>query len=150
MPREAVFNMIVSGPDLLMSLHQSNDLPKCFDFVHSLISLQHMITPLQAVYLEQLCDILKPGGVLRVQIPSRTPSTPACDIQTRKRYRENGGMQMHYIDSESVSTILSVRGCEAEIEDVGTKHVGKGHNSIIVYAKKRSDFPSPCVARNEL
>ena len=144
MPGHSKLNMIVSGPDLLIALHQSKHVPKCFDFVHSLISLQHIITPLQAVYLEQLCDVLKPGGVLRVQIPSHTPMKPACDEAVREKYRTDGGMQMHSIDPASVIFILEQRGCTVQIEDVGIKHVGKGHNSIIVHAEKRLDIKSPC------
>ena len=32
-----------------------------FDIVHSVITLQHMVAPLQHIYVEQLCDALTPG-----------------------------------------------------------------------------------------
>ena len=38
-----------------------------------LIVMQHMIAPLQAVYLEQFCDILKPGGQMYIHTPTKTP-----------------------------------------------------------------------------
>lgn len=147
MPRKAQLFSVISGPDMLSALHQNAEAPKCFDFVHSLISLQHMITPLQAIYLEQLCDVLKPAGVMRIQIPSHTPATPACDDVTRSRYRDSGGMQMHYIEPESVRLILGHRGCDAKIQDVGPEHVGKGHNSIIVHAKKREQVICSCLSQ---
>jgi|EP01047_Picozoa_sp_COSAG01_P042885 hypothetical protein len=40
-----------------------------FDVVHSVIVLQHMLPPLQQVYLEQMCDALRPGGHGWIQIP---------------------------------------------------------------------------------
>lgn len=138
------FNTVVSGPDLLMALQQGQRFPKCFDFINSLIAFQHMITPLQAVYLEQLCDILKPDGIMRVQLPSKTALKPACDDQLRESYKVMGGMQMHYIDEGSVRTILTKRGCDVIIEDVGNAWVGGDQRSMMVYARKRIDHEQSC------
>lgn len=143
MRKRADFHVVVSGPDLLMAL-QNSQVPKCYDFVNSLIVLQHMITPLQAVYLEQLCDVLKPNGKMRIQIPSQSPLQPACDPKLREAYRDLGGLQMHHIDENSVGRILSARGCDVKIEDLGTEYVGAGHNSIMVYATKRPNYHTPC------
>lgn len=144
LPMKARFNTVVSGPDLLMALQQGEQFPKCFDFVNSLIAFQHMITPLQAVYLEQLCDVLKPGGVMRVQIPSETALEPACNEKLRESYRVTGGMQMHYIDEGSLRSILAKRGCEAIVEDIGSAWVGGDQKSSMVYARKRIDHHQPC------
>ena len=143
--KSAAFFPIVSGPDMLMALHQDYRVPKCYDFVNSLIVLQHMITPLQVVYLEQFCDVLKPGGIARFQIPSHTPMDPACDDSSREEYRRSGGMQMHYIDESSVSHAMERRGCTVSIVNIGTNYVGEGHNSMMVYARKKSSYGFPCV-----
>jgi 2-polyprenyl-3-methyl-5-hydroxy-6-metoxy-1,4-benzoquinol methylase len=55
---------VLSTPDMLAALRGSK-----FDIVHSVIVMQHMLPPLQQVYLEQLCDVLKPGGHGWIQIP---------------------------------------------------------------------------------
>ena len=146
LPIKARFSTVVSGPDLLMALQQGPQFPKCFDFVNSLIAFQHMITPLQAVYLEQLCDVLKPGGIMRVQLPSKTALEPACDERLRKRYRDAGGMQMHHIDEGSVRSILAKRGCDTTVEDIGSAWVGGEQRSMMVYARKRIDHWQPCFA----
>mmetsp|Transcript_16268 Transcript_16268/g.39946 ORF Transcript_16268/g.39946 Transcript_16268/m.39946 type:complete len:259 (-) Transcript_16268:115-891(-) len=43
-----------------------------YDVVHSVIVLQHMVSQLQTAYLEQLCDVLAPGGYGWVQLPIET------------------------------------------------------------------------------
>ena len=134
----AHFLPIVSGPDMLMALWSDPAIPMCYDFVNSLIVLQHMICPLQAVYLEQLCDVLKPNGVARLHIPSQTPMKPACTEELRKHYRDTGGMQMHYLNEGSVRQILSRRGCDSKVAHVGEKYVGANHQSMIVYLRKRT------------
>jgi SAM-dependent methyltransferase len=48
---------VPSSPDLIAAVRGT-----LFDFVHSVIVMQHMVPALQAVYLEQFCDILKEGG----------------------------------------------------------------------------------------
>lgn len=145
MPIVSSFYPIVSGPDLLMSLYQDKKIPKCYDLVNSIIVLQHMITPLQGVYLEQFCDILRPGGIARLQIPWKTPRDPGCSKNMREHYRELGGMQMHYIDESSIIEIMSRRGCDVSVIDIGEKFVGKDHASLMIYAQKRFDVTNPCV-----
>ena len=145
--KSAMFFPIVSGPDMLMALWQAPAVPLCYDFINSLIVMQHMISPLQAVYIEQLCDVLKPKGVARLHIPSYTPMKPACTEELRELYRTEGGMQMHFLDESSVREILSRRGCDSNVVHVGNAHVGDPYRSMIVYARKRTllrDGLRPC------
>jgi SAM-dependent methyltransferase len=140
------FYPIVSGPDLLGALHQHKKVPKCYDFVHTAIVMQHMIAPLMTVYLEQFCDALKPGGTMWVQVPFKTPFKTACTAADRHDYHEQGGMQMHYIPQKDAIAILDRRGCDAKSLDVGEQYIGGGseYGSQVIYAQKRADHPDPC------
>jgi 2-polyprenyl-3-methyl-5-hydroxy-6-metoxy-1,4-benzoquinol methylase len=45
-----------------------------FDFVYSNITLQHLNTDLQKTYIREFAQLLRPGGVVAFQIPSRSPN----------------------------------------------------------------------------
>merc|ERR1712216_835918 len=65
----------ISTPDLIGAVRG-----KQFDFVHTVIVLQHMVSPLQVAYVEQLCDVLKPGGQGYLQIPTRTVEDSTLNV----------------------------------------------------------------------
>ena len=120
--KRGIVDFIVSTPDLLAAVKGQR-----YDFVHSVIALQHMAAPLQQVYLEQLCDILKPGGLGWVHLPvfiSATHPTNrgswkgTCD--TEKSIR-GGGMQMHFTPSPYVEQMLRARGCHATVREFSGK-----------------------------
>ncbi len=127
---------VVSGPDLLSSMTL-----KQFDFVHSVIVLQHMVPALQTVYLEQMCDLLAPGGKGWIQIPHKTED-PGCDLDESVR---NGGMQMHSTPIYAIKNLFRRRGCRARVEDVGNAFVGGTGVSLasaIVTITKLQSVPS--------
>jgi cyclopropane fatty-acyl-phospholipid synthase-like methyltransferase len=89
-------DFVLSSPDLLGALGG-----RTFDLVHSVIVLQHMVSPLQTVYIEQLCDALKMGGRGWLHIPVHIPEemhlgkfhmgrSRTCNLQASM---EIGGMQ---------------------------------------------------------
>lgn len=94
---------VQSDPDLLC-----RQKPSSIDFVHSIITLQHMKPMLQVAYIEQLCDVLRPGGVGYFQIPTFIQSTPDvhCKLQS-----ETKAMMMHYTSDGEVERHLKLRGC---------------------------------------
>jgi len=70
-------DFVLSSPDLLAAVNGRR-----FDFVHAVIVLQHMVPQLQAVYLEQFCDVLAPGGYGWLQIPIvQQKVDEACDME---------------------------------------------------------------------
>ncbi|CAE7563280.1 ubiG [Symbiodinium necroappetens] len=123
----------VSGPDLLAAV-----AGRRFDFVYSMIVLQHMVPPLQTVYLEQLCDILKPGGQGWVHIPTMIPegeSVSPCDLHLSMT---RGGIQMHYTPKTFLEDIFRKRGCYVTVEERGSLLINPGYTAgIILFNKPR-------------
>lgn len=120
-------DFVVSGPDLLSSLY-----PVRFDFVHSVLVLQHMVPALQTIYMEQFCDLLVPGGQGWLQIPHKTPSD-GCDLDRSIR---EGGMQMHFTTPRQIKEVFRRRGCIASLKNVGDMYVGGSCRSTIVRFSK--------------
>jgi len=96
---------VKSAPDLLCV-----QPPGSIDFVHSVITLQHMKPMLQVSYVEQLCDVLRSGGAGYFQIPTLITNTQKdthCSL-----LHEGDEMMMHYTPKEEVEKHLSARGCK--------------------------------------
>lgn len=96
---------VQSAPDLLCK-----EAPSSIDFVHSVITLQHMKPMLQMAYVEQFCDVLRPGGVGYFQIPTflkkQRKDTHCSLLSDRKE------MMMHYTPKDEVERHLTSRGCK--------------------------------------
>lgn len=92
-----------SAPDLLCVQEASS-----IDFVHSIITLQHMKPMLQVAYVEQLCDVLRPGGAGYFQIPTlvtdyhHNTHDLHCNLHS-----EGDTMMMHYTPENEVKKHLS-------------------------------------------
>ena len=110
-----------------------------FDFVHSVIALQHMVPALQVVYLEQLCDLLIPGGSGWLQIPHKTPGAvdTGCDMGASIR---QGGMQMHSTPLHALKKLFRRRGCRADITDAGRSYIGDdaGRSAFVKLRKRKA------------
>lgn len=121
----------VSTPDLLGALRGER-----FDVVHSVIAIQHMAAPLQTVYLEQLCDALRPGGRGWIQIPtnvSHMSREETCDMSISEG---QGGMQMHYTPIEHIGRSLRRRGCEPSFEAPAARYVSPKFTDTVVLLRK--------------
>ena len=132
--RAGVVEFVVSSPDLLAPM-----LSRRFDFVHSVIAMQHMVPALQAVYLEQLCDLLVPGGTGWIQMTIRGDSNSVsgnngCDMGQSIAM---GGMQMHSTPIDAIKRLLHFRGCRAEVHDVGHAYIGRGSGSAAVVKMRK-------------
>ena len=117
-PKTHTATFLLTGPNLLARMQG-----KKVDMVVTAISLQHTLPPLQLAYVEQLCDVLTPGGVAFIHIPNRIPTyettlktkpgSSECDFD---EYHANpdlrGEMQIHAIDHELMLTRMKARGCE--------------------------------------
>jgi len=108
---------LLSSPDLLAAVNGRR-----FDFVHTVIVLQHMVPQLQAVYLEQFCDVLAPGGYGWLQIPiAKQKVDEACDMD---RSIKTGGLQMHGTTAKHIVNHMSMRGCNVEVLSAGDCFIG--------------------------
>jgi 2-polyprenyl-3-methyl-5-hydroxy-6-metoxy-1,4-benzoquinol methylase len=109
---------VLSGVDMLLALRGS-----LFDFVFSIIALQHMIPPLMVAYIEQLCDSLYPGGHGFFQIPTKLLadySQYKCDFAWSM---SEGGMQVWYLERDQVVSVLRRRHCRV-LEDFDFDMIG--------------------------
>lgn len=75
-PLEAL-RFVLATTDLLAAVQGRR-----FGLVHSVHTLQFMAPPLQSAYVEQLCDVLQPGGRGWLQLVIAFPSDPAPTEQT--------------------------------------------------------------------
>ena len=124
-------SFLESGPDLSCAVK-----PGSVDFVHSILTLQHMKPQLQVVYIEQLCDALKPNGTGYFGIPvdinayNRDRSTH-CDLMQEKQ-----DMMMHYTEEKEVVRHLNKQGCSVE-GAVTQDEVGPiGRSKRFIFRKK--------------
>lgn len=131
-PGDAEVSFVVSSPDLLSAVQG-----KRFDVVHTVVVMQHMAAPLQQVYLEQFCDVLKPGGRGWVHIPIDIKGKgDHCDLEGSIK---EGGMQMHSTPAHAIERFMSRRGCDVHLVDVGDWGIGGGMTAGLVHFKKRAD-----------
>ena len=129
-------DFVVTTTDLLAALGGRR-----FDVVHSVIVLQHAVSPLQTVFLEQLCDAMKPGGRGWIQIPTMTPiraKTCALEASVVK-----GGMQMHFTPRAHIERTLASRGCSVDAVTDGHSYVGRerGYESVVMLIGKKPPPP---------
>ena len=114
-------HFVLSSPDLLLTMRSQH---RRFDFVHSVIVIQHMVPQLQQIYLEQMCDLLVPGGQGWVQIPIKWSGNTAKETCDLKKSQMGGGMKMHFTPAKHVVTILESRGCTCKVMNVAQMCIG--------------------------
>jgi len=106
------------------------------DGVYTFIVLQHSISILQALFIEQLCDVLIPGGVGVLQIPAN-PKYTSCDFEKSIR---QGGLQMYSTPKEEIERHLMYRGCQI-IEIYFCDRTGGDYDSTcVIWKKQLSNF----------
>lgn len=101
----ARLDFVQSAPSLACAV-----APGTVDYVHSVITLQHMKPQLQVAYIEQLCDALRIGGSGLFQIPVSSASQDRdahCLLKS-----EVHDMAMHYTPVKEVARHLESRGCK--------------------------------------
>jgi ubiquinone/menaquinone biosynthesis C-methylase UbiE len=112
-------------------VNETNDLTlfedNTFDFIYSIITLQHIKPPYIKGYLKEFVRVLAPGGLLAFQVPSE-PGTEALRIQARRRdaYPGTAGvfpqdqpyMEMHSVPKDEVIACLEEHGGKIiQVED---------------------------------
>ena len=119
------------GPRCQYHLNQRDDLSlfedDFFDFIYSNITLQHMPPRFARAYLQEFLRVLKPGGLLVFQIPSRPHGWRRRLLQPLKptrmwrwyqkiRYGQRPVMNMYGIPRPQLQRFLTQQG--GEIIDV--------------------------------
>jgi SAM-dependent methyltransferase len=121
---------VQSGPDLLCRVQ-----PGSVDFVHSIITLQHMKPMLQTAYIEQLCEALATGGSGFFQIPTfikNTPEEDHCFLE-----KEQSTMMMHYTPRAEVEKHLQSSGCKVlSVENMDMIGGGIGESLVFFFQKE--------------
>jgi SAM-dependent methyltransferase len=81
-----------------------------FDFIFSVIVLQHNPPPLIREILEQFCDVLRPEGLAYFQVPTYRRGY----VFELSRYLQSDetGIEMHAIPQNVVFSVLENRGCQ--------------------------------------
>lgn len=117
-----------------------------------MIVLQHTVPPLQALIVEQFCDILNPGGVAYVHIPTITPhygekgswmemkmkpgTDSECDFDAfHSDPKKRSGMQIHALADASVQSHMKRRGCDMAYSEV-CSGTGVGEEHCYIFKKQ--------------
>lgn len=120
---------VQSAPDLLCVQQ-----PSSVDFVHSILQLEHMKPLVQAAYIEQFCDVLRPGGAGFFQIVTSMPianKTSHCNLAA-----EHDASMIHYIPKDEVVRHLKLRGCN--VLSASGPHRAQGTSMHIIFEKSKS------------
>lgn len=102
-----------------------------YDFIISLIVLQHNPPPIMAYAFSRLLRALKPGGVAVIQMP-----TLLAERFSVKEYlsQKTGEMEMHALPQPAIFEIIEREGCRPiEVaEDGSIGHIGLSHRFTIL------------------
>lgn len=113
----------------LKQIQQLNDLSG-YDFILSLIVLQHNPPPIMAYIYRRLLRALRPGGIAIIQMP-----TFMMDTFSVSEYLANpsGDMEMHALPQKAIFQIIDEEGCRPiEVaEDLWIGDIGLSHTFTV-------------------
>jgi ubiquinone/menaquinone biosynthesis C-methylase UbiE len=96
------------------------------DFVFSILTLQNMKPQMQVMYIEQICDALKPDGTGYIGIPVNSTVNDKrfhCGLN-----QDDAGKMLHYTEEEEIVRHFNIRGCT--VLNIHKRHdTGTGANS---------------------
>jgi ubiquinone/menaquinone biosynthesis C-methylase UbiE len=116
-----------------------------FSFVTSLITLQHVPPTAAEHYLTELVRVLRPGGVLAVQIPAAKAALPPWPVWAKqlgrswltRAVRRPPTMKMHAMSSDRVAAVLSAAGADVHAA-LSDQRAGDWGPSLLHMAFRRS------------
>lgn len=118
-----------------------------FDLVHSVITIQHIPGEISPAYLREFVRVLRPGGVLAIQIPAAFTNTPkgrlmrALPRPVRRALRRavmRDPIEMHLLPRGRVERVLSEAGADVvRVFEDGS--AGPDYVSWFYYARRRDD-----------
>jgi SAM-dependent methyltransferase len=113
-----------------------------FSFIYTTIVLQHIPYPQQVEYIAEFCRLLKPGGVLVFQIPTKDIRKLSL-IQKVKSTVKVRVRQMNPIDENEIKSDLTGAGCEV-LHQLFTNHtdVDFGGNLKFINREESNGYES--------
>ena len=76
--------------------------------------------------MQQMCDVLRVGGVGWLQVPWKVPANKdSCDLEGSIGL---GGMQMHATPMDAIRYAFQARNCNATVVDLGGEFVDGSPN----------------------
>ena len=125
-----------------------------FSFIYTTIVLQHIPYPQQSEYVNEFCRLLKSGGVLVFQIPTKDIRNLSLiqklksTVKVRERLSKIGigsyhHMQMNPVPENEIKSILTAAGCEV-LQQLFTNHtdVDFGGNLKFMSREQSSGYES--------
>lgn len=138
-----------AGGRVTYHLNESPDLSlfddDTFDFLLSIIVLQHIPNELKTGYLEEFVRVLRPGGVAAFTVPShgdwslegtvrRLPNSWQ-NVYRRRRYGYDDVMEFHPFRRAKVEAVL--RGAGAEVVHVEREHMAGPRYTSFMYVVRK-------------
>jgi ubiquinone/menaquinone biosynthesis C-methylase UbiE len=122
-----------------------------FDFIYSVLTLQHMEPRYSLNYIREFARTLRPGGILIFQLPSeRLPATLSSRMRElakalapafmmrfyrKMKYGSSSTMEVYYVSREAVVALLEENNCRV-IDVVEDREAGPLHRSFRYCAVK--------------
>ena len=139
LPQSNTATFLLTGPNMLDRMGGTT-----VDMVITLISLQHTVPPLMVAYLEQFCDVLAPGGIAYIHVPTFQPDyhvsklgePSVCDFkQFFSKPGATGRMQVHCLGDAQIQAHMDRRGCEMLYSEI-CSGTGVGKETCYVFRKR--------------
>lgn len=117
-----------------------------FSFIFTTIVLQHIPYPQQIEYIKEFARILKPGGVMVFQIPTKdirqlsVVQKIKSTVRVRERLSKIGigsyhHMQMNVVNEDEIKTVLDNSGCEV-MSQLFTNHTDVDFGGKLKFMKR--------------
>lgn len=121
-----------------------------FSFVYTTIVLQHIPYPQQVEYISEFCRLLKPGGILVFQIPTKDIRNLSLiqkvksTVKVRERLSKIGigsyhHMQMNPVDENEIKSVLTSAGCEV-LQQLFTNHTDVDFGGNLKFMSREQSF----------
>jgi SAM-dependent methyltransferase len=107
-----------------------------FDFALSVIVLQHMRADYQQGYLREFLRVLKPGGVLFVQIPTAPNRSDVGSVATHAASEDEAFIEIHGQLQAEVEALFAAHGGEVLFAEAD-QWAGKGWDSMHYCVRRR-------------
>ncbi len=117
-----------------------------FDFIHTVLTLQHIEPKYAKQYVKQFIHLLKPDGLLYFQIPTKPPKgivgwllkmLPTAWLNVYRKWKNNHApiMEMHWISKETIERLIQLN--DAKIIHSYSEHKTGGFENTWYFIKKR-------------
>ncbi len=118
-----------------------------YDFIHTVLTLQHVNPRYSKEYIKRFIDLLKPAGLCYLQIPSKPPlgltglllriiPGPMLNVARKIKYGSEPVMEMHWISKSEIEKII--RDAGASLAHYYARRTEGGFESSWYFIKKNA------------